>query len=138
MFTFVFMLPLLGFIANGKLNECNGFEKFVFGTSKESYKNLNLELEEGNSRLYEAEPGDIHTNGVQFDFIRLTFTNNRLSAIALSTKNATAAAFLKCLPTGMVPLAKVKKHFEWLGKQVRIVYEPYTGNKDASIDFYKR
>lgn len=136
--TLVLLFPLFGFIANEKLNECNGFEGFVFGTSKESYKSLNLEIEEGNSQLYEAGSNAIHIEGVQFDFIRITFTNKQLSAIALSTKNATAAAFLKMLSSRYGTPLKVKKHFEWVGKNVRIVYEPYAGNKDAAIDFYKR
>jgi hypothetical protein len=133
------MLPLFGFVAsNEKLNKCNGFGNFVFGTAKESYNNLRFELEEGSSRLYEAGTNAIHVEGVQFEYIRVTFTHNQLSAIALSTKNATAVTFFKTLTSRYGAPLKVKKHFEWLGKNVRIVYEPYAGNKDAAIDFYKR
>jgi hypothetical protein len=138
-FALMFILPLFGFVAsNEKLNECNGFGNFVFGTTKESYKNLSFEVEEGGSRLYEAGPNAIHVEGVQFEYIRVTFTHNQLSAIALSTKNATAAVFFKTLTSRYGNPLKVKKHFEWLGKNVRIVYEPYTRNNDAAVDFYKR
>lgn len=138
-FALMFMLPLFGLVAsNEKLNECNGFGNFVFGTAKESYNNLSFEVEEGNSRLYEAGSTAIHIEGVQFEYIRVTFTRNQLSAIALSTKNATAATFFKTLTTRYGAPLKVKKHFEWLGKNVKIVYEPYTTSKDAAIDFYKR
>lgn len=137
--TVLFIIPLLGFITvNERLNECNGFEAFIFGTAKESYKNLSFEVEESGSRLYEASSDAISISGVRFEYIRVTFTHNRLSAIALSTKDATAGVFLETLISKYGTPLKVKKQYEWLGKNVRIVYEPYSGNKDASIDFYKR
>ncbi len=138
-FALILMLPLLSFVTiNEKLNECNGFENFVFGTAKESYQNLSFEIEEGNSRLYEAGLNTIQIKDVQFEYIRVTFTHNQLSAIALSTTNASAPVFFKLLTSRYGNPVKDRKHYEWLGKNVRIVYEPYANGKDAAIDFYRR
>ncbi len=134
---FFFLLTpfLLGFISNDKLEKCNGFEQFIFGTGKESYKNLILEIEEGNAQLYSASSNAIKMHNIQFDYIRVSFIRNKLSNIELATKNATSVAFFKFLKDTYGTPVKNHKNFEWAGKNITIVYEPYLNSKDAIIAF---
>ncbi|MDF2453017.1 MAG: hypothetical protein K0S26_2521 [Bacteroidota bacterium] len=46
--SFIFTL----FPNNEKLDNCNGIDRFIFGTPKEQFKNITLELEQGNAQLY--------------------------------------------------------------------------------------
>ncbi len=123
---------------NEKLDKCNGIDSFTFGSKKENYKNLSLEIEEGSAQLYNANSNAIHIDGVELEFIRVTFTKNKLSAISLSTKNGTRSAFFNYLKTNYGAPVKFKNRFEWSGKKVSIVFELYNYNKDAAIDFYTK
>jgi hypothetical protein len=99
---------------------------------------MSLEFEEGNSQLYTLNSDAIKITGVQFDFIRITFIKNKLSAISLSTKGDTRAAFFKYLKDKYGAPIKNKNRFEWNGKLVKIVFEFYNNSKDAAVDFYKK
>lgn len=123
---------------NEKLDQCNGIENFTFGSTKENYKGLTLEIQEGNTHLYDANTNMLHISNVEFEFMRLTFTKNKLTAIALSTKNGTRAAFFNYLKEKYGSPQKLKNRFEWTGKKVNIVFEFYNNNKDAAIDFYAK
>lgn len=130
--------PLNFILLNENLDSCNGIDNYIFGASKDSFKNMSLEFEEGNSQLYTLNSDAIKISGVQFDFIRITFIKNKLSAISLSTKGDTRAAFFKYLKDKYGAPIKNKNRFEWNGKLVKIVFEFYNNSKDAAVDFYKK
>jgi len=133
---FTLLMPLLlSFITNDTLDTCNGFEQFVFGTGKESYKNLILEIEESNAQLYSANENAIKISNVQFEYIRISFIRNKLSNIEMATKNTTSASFLKVLKARYGEPVKTQKNFVWSGKNVTIIYVPYLHSKDAIIGF---
>jgi hypothetical protein len=118
------------------IEKCYGFEKYTFGASKQLYKNLSLEIDEGNSQLYNVNVNDVKMTGVQLDYLRLTFIKNKLTDISLSTKNNTGIIFFNFLKNNYGSPKKLKNRFEWLGKNVHIVFELYDNNKDAYIDYY--
>ncbi|MBL7934541.1 MAG: hypothetical protein JNM51_01880 [Bacteroidia bacterium] len=134
----VMLLSFFNFF-NDNLDKCNGFEKYKFGTSEKLYKNLTLEIEEEDIQLYTVNSNNLNIiNEVQFEYIRVTFNKNKLSAIALSTKDKTGSTFFKYLKNNYGNPIKIKNTYEWLGKNVRIVYEPYKKSEDGIIDFYSR
>lgn len=134
----VSLLSFLNFF-NNNLDKCNGFENYKFGTSEKLYKNLTLEIEEEDIQLYNVNSNYLNIiHEVQFEYIRITFTKNKLSAIALSTKDRTGSAFFKYLKNNYGNPMKIKNTYEWLGKNVRIVYEPYKKSDDGIVDFYSR
>lgn len=114
----------------------SGFEGFKFGTPKEAYQNLTFEFEEGSSRLYTANPDAIKINGVQFESIRLTFIKNKLSALALSTKNATGLNCFRFLKEQYGDPVSKKNQYYWNKADMTIVFELSKNKKDAYIDFY--
>ena len=121
---------------NTALEKCHGFDEFTFGSSKQLYKNLTLELEEGNSQLYTVNSNNTKLSGVQLDYFRVTFIKNKLTDISVSTKNTTGAVLFKFLKDNYGSPKKLKNRFEWIGKNVHIVFELYNNNKDAYVDFY--
>jgi len=139
---YLIILAAIGFMSftlkTDELNTCNGFEKFTFGKPKESFKNLTLEIEEGISQLYNVNTKEVNMPGVEFEYIRISFINNKLSTIAFLTKNATRGQFLKFLKDNYGTPAKTNRSYEWVGKKVKIIYEPYKNSHDAAIDFYSR
>ena len=116
----------------------SGFEGFKFGTPKEAYRNLTFEFEEGNSRLYTANPNEIKITGVQFESVRLTFIKNKLSAIALSTKNATGPNCFSFLKEHYGDPVNKKNQYCWNKPDMTIVFELSKNKKDAYIDFYAK
>jgi hypothetical protein len=132
----ILIIPVLWF--GNVLNTLNsgGLEGFRFGTPKEAYRNLTFEVEEGRSRLYTANPDEIKIAGVQFETIRLTFINNKLSVIALSTKNATATNCLRFLTKQYGNPINKKNQYCWNKPDMNIVFELSKSRKDAYIDFY--
>ncbi len=133
------LIPLLSFtLINERLNSCNGFDKFVFGAPKESFKDLVLEIEEGDSRLYTIDPKSISVPGVEFEYIRVSFIKNKLATIAMLTKDSTRGAFFQILKANYGTPSKTNRNYEWIGKNVRIIYEPYKKGGEAAIDFYCR
>ena len=131
----ILMVPALWLAMANAVNN-NGFEKFKFGTPKETYRNLTLEMEEGNSSLYTANPDEIKKTGVQIESVRLTFTKNKLSAIALSTKNATGLSCFRFLKEHYGEPVNQKNHYCWNKTDMTVVFELSKNKKDAYIDFY--
>jgi hypothetical protein len=123
---------------NEKLDNCNGIDRFVFGTPKEQFKNMTLELEQGNAQLYTMNPEVLKLPGVQIEDLRISFIKNKLSAISLTTKNASGAGLFKYLKETYGTPTKNKNQFEWIGKQASIVFELYKNNKDAAVDVYSK
>ena len=137
LFLFLLLTPYFTFnFNNEKLDKCNGIGNFVFGTSKEQFKNMTLEIEQGNSQLYTIDSGTLKIDGVQLDYLGVSFIKNKLSTVSVSTKNFTGAAFFKYLKENYGTPIKTKNQFEWRGKHITIILELYKNNKDASIDFY--
>jgi hypothetical protein len=136
-FLIIVIISFVGlFQNNNELEKCHGFEEFTFGSSKQLYKNLTLELEEGNSQLYTVNSTTVKLNGVQLDYFRVTFIKNKLTDISISTKNTTGAVLFKYLKDNYGSPKKLKNRFEWIGNKVHIVFELYNNNKDAYVDFY--
>lgn len=121
---------------NNKLDESNGFENFKFGSSQADYKNLSIEIDEGNIKLFSVSSDQININGIQFDNVRLTFLKNKLNAIALTTRNSTGKAFLELLKAKYGTPKTFKENCEWSGKKVVLIYEPYDAGTDAVVNFY--
>lgn len=134
----IVVMPVLWFMSVVNTGYSGGFEGFKFGFPKEAYQNLTLELEEGNSRLYTANPDEIKIAGVQFEFIRITFIKNKLSAISLSTKNATGLNFLRFLKEQYGNPINKKNQYCWNKPDMSIVFELSGNKKDAYIDFYEK
>ncbi len=120
------------------IEKCHGFENYTFGSSKQLYKNLSIEIDEGNSQLYNVNVNEVKMAGVQLDYLRVTFIKNKLTDISLSTKNNTGAAFFNFLKDNYGSPKKFKNRFEWLGKNVHIVFELFDNNKDAYVDYYSK
>lgn len=121
---------------NNNLDESNGFENFKFGSSQANYKNLSIEIDEGNIKLFSVSPNEINIKGIEFENVRLTFIKNKLNAIALTTKNSTGKAFLDLLKSKYGAPKTYKQNCEWSGKKVLLIYEPYDSRTDAVINFY--
>ncbi|MDP1803297.1 MAG: hypothetical protein Q8L81_18185 [Bacteroidota bacterium] len=133
------ILPIfLSITSNDKLDSDNGFGNYKFGTSPQQYKDLTIEIEEGTSKLFSSSSQiNTNVNGVEFEYIRVTFCSDKLSAISLQTKHNTSAKFFQFLQENYGRPNKVKENHEWLGKNVRLVYEQIN-TKDAVISFYNR
>lgn len=129
-------ISLFSFIAlNEELDKANGFDKYKFGTAPASFPNLSIELDEGSTKLYSCN--DLpHINGVQLEYLRLTFCKNQLSAISIATKNGSAAKLMHYLLDNYGPAKSVKKNSEWQGKKVYLIYEPIGAGKDAIVSYY--
>lgn len=134
----VLFILLVGYShTSNNLDESNGFENFKFGSSQANYKNLSIEIDEGNIKLFTVAPEEIKIQGVEFDNVRLTFIKNKLNAIALTTKNATGKAFLDLLKSKFGTPKTYKDNCEWSGKKVLLIYEPSKSGNDAIINFYR-
>ena len=122
---------------NNKLDESNGFENFKFDSPQTTYKNLSIEIDEGNTKLFSIATNEINIKDVEFDNIRLTFIKNKLNTIALTTKNSTGKVFLDFLKSKYGNPKIYKDNFEWMGKKVILIYQPYNSGNDAVVNFYK-
>src|ERR1035437_10315913 len=135
----LFLFPLLGLAQNNKLDKKSGFANYFFGTSPNEYKNLMLELEEGNSTLYSLEQSPIRIDGIEFEYVRVTFYHNKLSVISLRTKNSMGAKFLQAIKENYgEPTKSNSKNetYEWNSNKIQLVFANNVFNKDAVIDFY--
>lgn len=124
-------------VKNEKLDKCNGIENFIFGTPKEHFKNITLEIEQGSAQLYTINSDALKISGVQVANISISFIRNKLTTISISTRNFTGSAFFRYLKDSYGPPIKTKNHFDWSGKHVNIILE-LSNNKDAVIDFYSK
>ncbi|MES2566412.1 MAG: hypothetical protein V4565_06070 [Bacteroidota bacterium] len=132
------LLFSLTFYNNEPLDKCNGIDHFVFGSAKEQFKNLSLELEHGNAQLYTTDSKTLNIAGVQINELRLSFIKNKLSAVSLTTKNGSGVIILNYLKGRYgIPL-KNKNQLEWSGKHVLITCELYKNHKEATVDFYSK
>lgn len=118
------------------LDKCKGLGNFKFGSAINQYNGLVLEFENRNAQLYTAKSDEIKINNVYFDFIRITFIKNKLSVISLSTKQSSGSVFFKYLVNNYGTPSKNKNNYEWLGKNIQIIFENYKNSKDAAVDFY--
>ncbi|MDP1799987.1 MAG: hypothetical protein Q8L81_01450 [Bacteroidota bacterium] len=132
------IFPFIGFTQNNTLEGQNGFKNYVFGTSPNELKNLTLEIDEDNTKLYSLPEDNIKIEGVEFEYIRVTFSKNKLSTISVQTKNATGPKFLEVLKEnyGEPKLNAARKSFEWASSNMLVIYEKNNSGKDASISFY--
>ena len=123
------------------LYEKNGFKTYVFGSSPNQYNNLVLEIDEGNTKLYSLDQSNINHDGAEFEYIRVTFCKDKLSAISLQTKNSTGQKFLTSLKENYgepVKSNKQKENYEWLSSKCQLVYEKNARSNDATISFYAK
>jgi hypothetical protein len=129
-------ISLLSFTTfNEDLDKANGFDKYKFGAPPTTFQNLNIELDEGATKLYSS--GDLpQIPGVQLEYLRLTFCKNQLSAISIATKNNSASKLMHYLLDNYGPAKSIKKNSEWQGKKVYCIYEPVGAGKDAIVSYY--
>jgi hypothetical protein len=132
---FMAMLPALSFGQNSRLAEKKGFRDFLFGTAPGRYQNLMLELNEGNTKLFTLQENTI--DGIDYDYIRLTFHKDKLSVISMKTKGSNGERLLKYLTNEYGEPAQkdtIKNKYTWSGNKIRLVYEGK--NNDATVSFY--
>jgi hypothetical protein len=133
------ILPLFGLAQTEKLENKNGFTSYVFGDSPNKYQNLMLEIDENNTKLYSLPEDNIKIEGVNFEYIRVTFLKNKLSTISVQTKNATGLNLFNVLKESYGEPSRTnhsQKVCEWLLAEMKVVYEKSTTDKDAVISFY--
>lgn len=131
------IFPLFA-ICQNKLDE-SAFEEYKFGTSPSEYKNLTLELDEGNSKLYSTTSPLLQINDVQVENFNLTFNKNKLSGIRFNTKNSTGTKLFETLKQKYGEPKKnnsTKGSFEWTGTKIQVVFETKPGSNDAVISVY--
>jgi hypothetical protein len=134
------LIPFFGSSQNNKLDEKNGFEWYVFGSSPRDYNNLNLEIDDGEVKLYTCSQNFSKFEGVKFDDINISFSKDKLSTISFKTKSSTGLKFLQKLKEmyGEPKASTIKKgDYEWLSNKVKLLYE-HTSPTDAQITFYCR
>ncbi|MBA2611815.1 MAG: hypothetical protein H0U95_07595 [Bacteroidetes bacterium] len=135
------LFPFLGMTQNNSLEGKNGFSNYVFGVSPAEIKDLTLEIEEDNTKLYSLPEDNIKIKGVEFEYIRVTFFKNKLSTISVQTKNQTGSNFLKILKESYGEPNRsnlAKKNYEWLGAKMQVIFEKNRSEKDAYISFYSK
>ncbi len=136
----IILLLLISFscISQNKLDDKNGFDTYIFGSPPNEYKNLSLEIDEGNVKLYTLTPCAIKMSEIEFQNVNITFIKNKLSAISLQSKNTTGIKLLQILketygePTKSNP---TKGNYEWLSAKVELLYEKHPSAKEATISF---
>lgn len=135
---FLISLCFGSILNNETLDKCNGIDRFIFGTSKEHFKNIRLELEQGNAQLYTMNASALKIPGVEISDLKISFIKNRLSAISIVTKNSSSVALLKYLKNTYGNPTKHRSQLEWSGKHVFITFELYGNSKEAALDFYSK
>ena len=133
----VLALPLMAFFVSDKLDADNGFGAYKFGTPPSQYSDLNLEIDEGKTKLYSSVDNFINVKDTKVNSIQITFCRNMLSAISLTTEKKTGTNLLDFLIGKYGAPKKAKGNYEWLGKKVQLLYEPIDAF-DAKVTFYSR
>lgn len=133
------MFPFIGLGQINKLEEKKGISNYILGTSPDHYKNLQLELNEGLTKLYSVHGEPVKLEDFELDYLRLTFYKNKLSGISFQTKNHDAdKLFQKLKETYGEPEknkdSKVK--FTWVGDKLHLVYEKHLKSNEATVSFY--
>lgn len=134
------LLPFFGIAQNNKLQGKSGFENYIFGTTPAEYKNLTLEIDEGNTKLYSAST-KVNMTGVEVADMNITFVKNQLSTICLKTKNSTGQKLLQNLKENYGEPNKsgsLKGSYEWIGDKLHLIYEPVKNGTDATASFYSK
>ncbi len=62
-------LVCFGFTLLNNLDENNGIELYKFGTSPDKYTHLELEIDEGNTKLFNADPDELKIDNVAFSYV---------------------------------------------------------------------
>jgi hypothetical protein len=132
------VLLSFGFLSNDKLDKKNGLGIYTFGSPPNSYQDLQLEFQEGNSILYSSSEDYLNITGVEFEYIRLTFLKHKLAAINIGTKNSGATKLFQFLSENFGTPAKVNKSFEWLGTKVHLTYGKTADGKEAVASLYSK
>ncbi|MBA3680708.1 MAG: hypothetical protein H0W73_06025 [Bacteroidetes bacterium] len=138
---FLSLLPFFCLAQTNKLDQKNGFKTYIFGASPKEFTNLVLEIDEGNTKLYSLGQSNINLDGAEFEYIRITFCKDKLSAISLQTKNSTGQKFLSSLKENYGEPGKSnkqKENYEWLSSKCQLVYEKNARSNDATISFYAK
>lgn len=136
---FLFLLvPFLCKAQNTKLDASTGFGSFKFGSSPKEHKDLTLEIADGNTKLYSISRPVINVEGIEFDYVRLTFLNNKLATISMQTKNISAHKMLQTLKEtyGDPKRNRTNNNCEWKGKWVELIFS--STKNIAVIDFYSK
>lgn len=110
----------------------------MFGSSPEAYKNLTLEIEEGHTKLYSLNEPGLVIDGVELEYLRITFTKNKLSDIAIQSRNSNGSKLLKNLKDSYGEpnrTGKTKKSYEWFNDRLLLLYESNMAGNDATVSF---
>lgn len=134
----LFIISIACFYPSNKLDEDNGLEIYKMGTPFEIYKDLNIEIEEGNTKLYSCDNTSVKIAGIEFEYIRVTFCKNKLCAISLATKNSSGNKFFQYLQKNYGQPKKTKENYEWMGNKIQLTYEFNGSDKDGIVSFYSR
>lgn len=135
--TFLLIFPFFCYAQNLKLDAANGYANFKFGSSPKDFTDLSIEIDEGKTKLYSVAKPVINIDGIVFDYIRLTFLNNKLCTISMQTKNLSAFKMLQFLKESYgIPVQISKTDCEWKGKSVNVICNITKGI--AVIDFYSK
>jgi hypothetical protein len=133
------LFPLLGLSqTNTKLHAAKGFKNYLFGTSPNDYKNLVLEIEEGHTKLYTLNEPGLVIDGVEVEYLRVTFTRNKLSDISIQSRNSTGKKLLQNLRENYgepTRVNKLKKSYEWKNEKLQLLYESNVAGSDATVSF---
>jgi hypothetical protein len=100
-----------------------------------------LEIDEGNVKLFSLDKDPIIIASVEFEYVRITFFKNKLSAIAMQTKNGYGPRFLQSLKEAYGQPVKPKpnkENYEWSSPKLHLIYESNPSGKDATISFYNK
>jgi hypothetical protein len=127
-FLFATLLSLTGIAQNNK------FDDYIFGSSITEYKNITLEIEEGNTLLYSTDKG---IRDVEVNEVNLTFTKNKLTGISIRTKNASAEKLLSKLK-GIYgePTSEKASRYEWRIENLVATFEKDKSGKEAWSTIY--
>jgi hypothetical protein len=133
------LFPLLGLSqTNSKLLAAKGFKNYLFGTSPNDYQNLVLEIEEGNTKLYSLNEPGLVIDGVEVEYLRVTFTKNKLSDISIQSRNSTGKKLLQNLRENYgepTRVNKLKKSYEWKNEKLQLLFESNVAGSDATVSF---
>jgi hypothetical protein len=134
----VFLILFTGLESVAQTSEKAGFDKFIFGSSPSDYKDLRLEIDEGNTKLYTSKtPPSV--SGVDFDAVNLTFNSNRLTSVAVKTIHGTGNNFLNALKSSYGTPVKSNPStgvYEWKNDKVNLIFQKNAHSQDASVSFY--
>ena len=131
-------LVCFGFTLFNNLDESNGIELYKFGTSPEKYAHLELEIVEGNTKLFNADPGELKIDSVVFSYVRLTFIKNQLSTIAFATRNNSLTPLMNYLKNKFGTPVKNKNEYVWKSTKLKLLLEPINNHQDAAVNFYSK